>query len=147
MKNSQPPKMTRQTNDLGSAMDVFNKLRHMKILLIDDDEWIRDSLNIFFEAEGCRIVSVETAEEGLEAVRTQSFDIIITDYRLPGMDGIEFLKQIGASQKSAKKILITAYKSELVVEEARKAGVQHLIAKPFTSETIEASLTYLTADR
>ena len=128
-------------------MDVFNKLRHMKILLIDDDEWIRDSLNIFFEAEGCRIESVETAEEGLEAVRTQDFDIIITDYKLPGMDGIEFLRQIKTSQKNAKKILITAYKNELVVEEAKKVGVQHLIAKPFTSETIEASLTYLTADR
>jgi CheY-like chemotaxis protein len=139
--------MARQTSYLGSAMDVFNKLRNMKILLIDDDEWIRDSLNIFFEAEGCRIVSVETAEEGLKAVRTQDFDIIISDYKLPGMDGIEFLRQIGTSQSNAKKILITAYKSELVVEEAKKAGVQHLIAKPFTSETIEASLTYLTADR
>jgi len=147
MQKSEPAKLTRQTSYIGSAMDVFNKLRSMKILLIDDDEWIRDSLNIFFEAEGCRIVSVETAEEGLEAVRKQNFDIIITDYRLPGMDGIEFLKQIGTSQKNAKKVLITAYKSDLVVEEAKKAGVQHLIAKPFTSETIEASLTYLIADR
>jgi len=127
-------------------MDIFSKLRNMKILLIDDDEWIRDSLSIFFEAEGCRIVSVETAEEGLEALRSQDYDIIITDYKLPGMDGIEFLKQIQRSQKNAKKVLITAYKSELVVEEAKKAGVQHLIAKPFTSETIEASLTFLTAD-
>ena len=128
-------------------MDVFRKLRNMKILLIDDDEWIRDSLSIFFEAEGCCIVSVETAEEGLEALRSQNYDIIITDYRLPGMDGIEFLKRIRNSHRDAKKILITAYKSELVVAEARKAGVQHLIAKPFTSETIEASLTFLTADR
>ena len=128
-------------------MDVFSKLRDMKILLIDDDEWIRDSLSIFFEAEGCRIVSVETAEEGLEAVRSQNYDIIITDYKLPGMDGIEFLRQIRTSQQNAKKILITAYKSELVVKEAKKVGVQHLIAKPFTSETIEASLTFLTADR
>jgi CheY-like chemotaxis protein len=127
-------------------MNIFSKLQNMKILLIDDDEWIRDSLSIFFEAEGCRIVSVETAEEGLEALRLQDYDIIITDYKLPGMDGIEFLRQIQKSQQNAKKVLITAYKSELVVEEAKKVGVQHLIAKPFTSETIEASLTFLTAD-
>jgi CheY-like chemotaxis protein len=119
----------------------------MKILLIDDDEWIRDSLSIFFEAEGCRIVSVETAEEGLEALRSQEYDIIITDYKLPGMDGIEFLKQIQTSQQNAKKIMITAYKSEALVREAKKAGVQHLIAKPFTSDTIEASLTFLAAER
>lgn len=128
-------------------MDIFSKLRNMKILLIDDDEWIRDSLSIFFEAEGCRIVSVETAEEGLEALRSQSYDIIITDYKLPGMDGIEFLKQIQSSQQNAKKIMITAYKSEAVIQEAKKAGVQHLIAKPFTSDTIEASLTFLAAER
>ncbi len=128
-------------------MDIFSKLRNMKILLIDDDEWIRDSLSIFFEAEGCHIVSVETAEEGLEALRLQKYDIIITDYKLPGMDGIEFLKHIQTSQQNAKKIMITAYKSETVVQEAKKAGVQHLIAKPFTSDTIEASLTFLAADR
>jgi len=119
----------------------------MKILLIDDDEWIRDSLSIFFEAEGCRIVSFETAEEGLEALRSEEYDIIITDYKLPGMDGIEFLRQIQSSHKNAKKIMITAYKTETVVEEAKKVGVQHLIAKPFTSDTIEASLTFLAADR
>jgi CheY-like chemotaxis protein len=128
-------------------MDIFSKLRNMKILLIDDDEWIRDSLSIFFEAEGCHIVSVETAEEGLEALRLQKYDIIITDYKLPGMDGIEFLKHIQTSQQNAKKIMITAYKSEAVVKEAKKVGVQHLIAKPFTSDTIEASLTFLAADR
>jgi len=128
-------------------MDIFSKLRNMKILLIDDDEWIRDSLSIFFEAEGCRIVSVETAEEGLEALRSQEYDIIITDYKLPGMDGIEFLKQIQTSQQNTKKIMITAYKSEALIREAKKAGVQHLIAKPFTSDTIEASLTFLAAER
>ena len=128
-------------------MDIFSKLRNMKILLVDDDEWIRDSLSIFFEAEGCRIVSVETAEEGLEALRSQEYDIIITDYKLPGMDGIEFLKQIQTSQQNAKKIMITAYKSEALIREAKKAGVQHLIAKPFTSDTIEASLTFLAAER
>jgi CheY-like chemotaxis protein len=126
-------------------MDIFSKLRHMKILLIDDDEWIRDSLSIFFEAEACPIVSVETAEEGLEMLRSQNYDIIITDYKLPGMDGIEFLRQIQESQKNALKIMITAYKTEMVVQEAKKAGVHHLIAKPFTSETIEASLTFLAA--
>ena len=47
-------------------MDLFAKLKTMKILLVDDDEWIRDSLRIFFEAEGCHIVALETAEEAME---------------------------------------------------------------------------------
>jgi YesN/AraC family two-component response regulator len=62
------------------------------------------------------------------------------------MDGVAFFKQIKKSHPDSIKILITAYKSDVVVNEAKKAGVQHLIAKPFTSETIEASLTRLTAN-
>lgn len=126
-------------------MDLFAELKTMKILLVDDDEWIRDSLRIFFEAEGCHIVALETAEEAMEELNCRRYDIIITDYRLPGMDGVEFLKQIKNSHPDSIKILITAYKSDVVVSEAKKAGVQHLIAKPFTSETIEASLSNLIA--
>jgi DNA-binding NtrC family response regulator len=127
-------------------MDIFSKLRDMKILLIDDDEWIRDSLRIFFEAEGCMISALETAEEGLKALEHQKFEIIITDYKLPGMDGLTFLKQIQSSHPDVKKILITAYKTEAVVNEAKKVGVQHLIAKPITSDILEASLIHLTAN-
>ncbi|MEJ2727741.1 MAG: response regulator [Deltaproteobacteria bacterium] len=126
-------------------MDLFARLKTMKILLVDDDEWIRDSLRIFFEAEGCHIVALETAEEAMKELTCQDYDIIITDYRLPGMDGVEFFKQIKNSHPDSIKILITAYKSDVVVSEAKKAGVQHLIAKPFTSETIEASLSNLIA--
>jgi YesN/AraC family two-component response regulator len=81
----------------------------------------------------------------MEELDCQRYDIIITDYRLPGMDGVEFFKQIKNSHPDSIKILITAYKSDVVVSEAKKAGVQHLIAKPFTSETIEASLSNLIA--
>ena len=118
----------------------------MKILLIDDDEWIRDSLRIFFEAEGCRIYAFETAEEGLKELQSQKYEIIITDYKLPGMDGLAFLKRIQSSHPNAKKVLITAYKTDEVVKEAKKMGVHHLISKPFTSVILEASLTHLTAD-
>lgn len=45
-------------------MDLYKKLRDMHLLLIDDDEWIRESLRLYFENEGCNIVALETAEEG-----------------------------------------------------------------------------------
>ena len=128
-------------------MDLFTKLKSMKILLIDDDEWIRDSLRLFFEAEGCQIIALETAEEALKALHCGNFDIIITDYKLPGMDGLTFFKQIQASHHSAIKILITAYKTREVMNQAKKIGVQGLIAKPFTSEIIESSLAILTANQ
>jgi len=123
-------------------MDLFSKIREMKILLIDDDEWIRDSLRIFFEAEDCHVLALETAEEGIAAIKDQTFDLIIVDYKLPGLDGLEFLKRIHNTQPDAIKILITAYRNENVVSEAKKLKVQGFIEKPFTSDTIMASLAY-----
>ena len=94
-------------------MDLFKKLRKMKTLLIDDDKWIRDSMNLFFESEGCHLTVLESAEEGLEIFRNNDYDIIIADYYLPGMDGIEFFRQIQDSHGNAIKILITAYANDL----------------------------------
>jgi len=124
-------------------MDLYSKLKKMKMLLIDDDEWIRDSLSIFFESEGCRINALETAEEGLEALKKDRYDIIFVDYRLPGMDGLDFLKKIKETYPSAIKILITAYGTINVASEAIHMGIEDLIEKPFTTKTIETSLSRL----
>ena len=128
-------------------MDPFDKLKEMKILLIDDDEWIRDSLSIYFESRGCNLKALETAEEGIEALKKQDYDIIVTDYRLPGMDGLEFLKRIQDSHPQAMKILITAYRSEDVVSKAIRIGIHDFIDKPFTTKTIEDSLSRLLQDQ
>jgi len=121
-------------------MDLFAKLRDMKILLIDDDEWIRDSLSIFFEGEGCYLQALETAEEGVKALKNQDYDIIMIDYRLPGIDGLEFLRRIKGSHPNVMKILITAYGNKEIVSQAARLGIEDFIEKPFTSKTIEDSL-------
>ena len=129
------------------SMDLFRELREMKILLIDDDEWIRDSLSLFFGGEGCHLLALESAEEGIEVLKRNAYDIIIADYRLPGMDGLECLRRIQEIYPNAIKILITAYKSERVVSEAKKMGIQEFIEKPFTIKTIEDSLSRLIKGR
>jgi len=128
-------------------MELFRKLKEMRMLLIDDDEWIRDSLSLFFEGEGCPLLALETAEEGMEVLQKQDYDIIIVDYRLPGMDGLTFFKRIQKSHPDAIKILITAYGSEKVVSESTRTGVQDFIEKPFTTEIIEESLSRLIENR
>jgi DNA-binding response OmpR family regulator len=126
-------------------MDLFRRLKDRNILLVDDDEWIRDSLSIYFEAEDCRISVHETAEKALAEIACRKFDVIITDYKLPGMDGIAFLERIKNSHPDAVKVMITAYASEVDVLRAKQAGAQDLIPKPFTSKTLEACLNKLTA--
>ena len=122
-------------------MDIFSRIKNMKILLVDDDEWIRDSLGLFFEAEGCNLLAFETAEEGMEAVKQQAYDIVISDYKLPGMDGLEFLRRVRENQPNAFEVLITAYANCEIVKEANEIGVKDIIPKPFTSEDVETSLS------
>jgi len=124
-------------------MDLLSKLKSVQILLVDDDKWIRDSLSIFFESEGCHLTALETAEEAMEALKKQAYDIIIADYRLPGMDGLEFLNQIQGSRPDAIKVLITAYRTPEVVCKAIRMGIRDFIDKPFTVEAIEECLARL----
>jgi len=121
-------------------MDFFSELKNLRVLLVDDDEWIRHSLGLYFEEEGCEISTVGTAEEGMEAARIQEFNIVITDYGLADMDGVEFLRSIRKIAPKAKRVLVTAYGNEDVVSRARKIGITDFIRKPFTSSAFEASL-------
>jgi CheY-like chemotaxis protein len=122
---------------------TFGKMRHLKTLLIDDDEFVRDSLSLMFESRGCFLLAVETAEEAIEVLGSHKYDIIITDYKLPGMDGLEFCRRIQKTHPHTMKILITAYGSRAVESEASDIGVQELVEKPITFEAIEASLSRL----
>jgi DNA-binding NtrC family response regulator len=121
-------------------MNSFNELKKLKTLLVDDDELIRDSLEIAFTTKGCAMRVAETAEEGLGAIEEEQFDIIISDYRLPGMNGLDFMKRAAVAQPQAVKFLITAYRDEHMFSEAIKMGVTEFIEKPFSVKALVALL-------
>ncbi len=124
-------------------MDIFKRLRNMKILLVDDDESIRDSMSMFFEEEGCKLIGMANAEDAIQTLIHEPYDIIISDYKLPGMDGLDFFRLVSKTRPDAIKILITAYGSEDLFREAYRLGVQDLILKPLTVDAIEKSLGVL----
>ena len=122
-------------------MNLFSQLKKMKLLLIDDDEWIRDSLSLFFEGEGCHLLALETAEEAIKALKHYTYDIIITNYELPGMDGLELVRYIQAKNFNSLIMFITAYGNDEMVSEAKRLGVISVIQKPLTGDTIEKTLS------
>ena len=128
-------------------MNLLSKLKEMKMMLIDDDVWIRNSLDLYFKGEGVELLTLETAEEGLEVLKKISFDIMIVDYRLPGIDGLEFFKRIKTKHPDTIKILITAFKDQKVLSETTRVGIQGLIEKPFTVKTIEDLLSWVINNR
>ena len=112
-----------------------------KILLVDDDERIRDSLRMFFEDHGHSFMAVGSSECALEELVRNTYDIIIMDYKLPGMNGLEFLERIRETHPAVAKIFITAYSSEGLFAQAKEAGAVGFIRKPLTAENIEECLT------
>lgn len=122
--------------DAEKKMNPFNELKQVKTLLVDDDEFIRDSLKIAFSTKGCSMRVAESAEEGLKAINEERFDVIISDFRLPGMNGLDFLKLATITHPEAVNILITAYRDEYLFSEAIRMGVTEFIDKPFSVKAL-----------
>ncbi len=120
-------------------MDLFDNLRNLKTLLVDDDDLVRDSLSLVFKKHGCMLVSCATAEKGLQALQRENFDIIISDLKLSGMDGMEFIKLVKDSHPKSIRLLITAYGDKDTVREAARIGIHDIVEKPYSlKELIKA---------
>ena len=121
-------------------INPLKELQKVKTLLVDDDEQIRDSLRMVFDARGCFIKVTETAEESLRALGEEKFDIIISDLRLPGIDGLRFAALI---QPKPVKLLITAYKDDHVLDVTERIGVNEFVEKPFSVKALTELLVLL----
>jgi DNA-binding NtrC family response regulator len=112
----------------------------MKVVLVEDDEWIQSGLRMFFDYHGCRMRGFESAGPALEELKKGNVDIIISDYWLPDMDGLSLLRKAMQQQPNAVYILITAYATETIRAEAARMGVHDFIEKPLTIQRLEKSL-------
>lgn len=80
--------------------------------------------------------AAESAEEGFKAIKEEQFDVIISDFRLPGINGLDFLKLASVTHPHAVNILITAYRDEYIFSEAIRMGVTEFIEKPFSVKVL-----------
>lgn len=113
-------------------MDSFEKLKNKKTLLVDDDGLIRESLSMAFLSRGCDIKTVESAEKGIEVLKEERFDIIVSDFKLSGMNGMEFFKITGMSQTGCVNVLISGNVHEDVLTDKESLGIHEFVEKPFT---------------
>ena len=116
-----------------------------RILVIDDDPLIRESLKKLLEKLGYEVQVAALGLVALDLVFRETFDLIVSDIRMPGMEGLTTLKAIRELCKEYKKpqlpeIVITAYEDEKVKEEAERMGVRDFILKPFAVEAFVEAL-------
>jgi len=130
----------------GGNMESFSKLKNLKTLLVDDDVMIRDALAMAFKNKGCCLKVYENAEKGLQALEDERFDIIICDFMLPGMDGLEFFKVADNYQSHILKILISGHGDKELSSKSSRIGVHAFIQKPFLVKQLIDLMVHLVGD-
>jgi DNA-binding NtrC family response regulator len=111
--------------------------RKARILVIDDEEIVRESLKDWLTAAGHCVESGENGHVALDYIRKQHYDVLITDLKMPGIDGIELMKQARQVSSELETIIITAYGSVMSAIAAIKEGAYDYIEKPFCPEKVE----------
>ena len=111
-----------------------------KILIVDDEKLMRVSLEDKLTKEGYSVSSLSNAVEGVKLLQSTNFDAVITDLRLPRMDGIDFLKEIKKASPDTVVVIMTAYGSIENAVTAMKEGAYDYVTKPFSLEELTIKL-------
>ncbi|GAG05194.1 unnamed protein product, partial [marine sediment metagenome] len=104
------------------------------ILVIDDEEVMRDSCKQILSRQGHNVKLAEDGYQGLELLKEKSFDLVILDLKMPGIDGMEVLEKIKESSPETAVVVITGYATVESAVEAMKRGAYDFLPKPFTPE-------------
>src|SRR5882757_9536899 len=106
------------------------------IFVVDDEKNMRRSLQTMLGDEGYAVRTAESAEEALDLLAQEEFFMVVTDARLGGMTGYEFLGKIRSRWPDLPTLMITAYATPKLAVEAIKAGAMDYLGKPFAPEEL-----------
>jgi DNA-binding NtrC family response regulator len=111
-------------------------MKKISILVVDDEESVRDSLNNWFTEDGYRVECAENARKALAILEAENFDIILADLKMPGMDGLEMLRRIKSLNKDSIVIVMTAFATVDTAVKALKDGAFDYVTKPFDPDDL-----------
>ncbi len=107
-----------------------------KVLVIEDDETVRDVLRAFLLEKGYEVTIAHNGETGIDMVRSEKFDIILTDLVMPRVTGMDILKEVGAARTNIPVIVMTAFGTVQTAVEAMRHGAFDYITKPFNLDEL-----------
>lgn len=109
---------------------------NISLLIVDDEESVRDSLYNWFVEDGFEVSCAADAKEALSMLESESFDIILADIKMPGMDGMEMHRRIKSLNPESIVIIMTAFASVETAVQALKDGAYDYITKPFDPDDL-----------
>jgi DNA-binding NtrC family response regulator len=110
--------------------------KKISILIVDDEESVRDSLYNWFIEDGYRVECAENAKKALTILESDQFDIILADIKMPGMDGLEMLRRIKSLKQDSIVIVMTAFATVDTAVKALKDGAYDYVTKPFDPDDL-----------
>jgi two-component system response regulator PilR (NtrC family) len=108
-----------------------------KILVVDDEQSLREVLSIMLKRAGYAVTSVADGEDAIEQIQKEIFDLVITDLRMPKVDGMEVLKAVKSTSPETVVLLITAFATADSAVEAMKQGAYDYLTKPFQVDEVQ----------
>ena len=111
-----------------------------RILVIDDEGAIRDSLKMILEYEDYQFVGAATGQEGIAAVQRERPDLVLLDIKMPGMDGLEVLRKLHALDETLPVVMISGHGTTATAVEAIRSGAIDFLDKPLSSERVIVTL-------
>ncbi len=106
-----------------------------RVLVADDEEGVRESINLILSDE-CDVTFAMNGEEALERLTNESFRVVFLDIKMPRLDGLDVLRQLKARGIHAPILMLTAYQSVELAQEAVKLGALDYLSKPFDRDQI-----------
>jgi DNA-binding NtrC family response regulator len=110
--------------------------KKISLLIVDDEESVRDSLYNWFIEDGYHVRCAESAKEALSILESEDFNIILGDIKMPGMDGLEMLRRIKDLRKDSIVIVMTAFATVDTAVQALKDGAFDYVTKPFDPDDL-----------
>ncbi len=117
--------------------------RSARILVVDDEESIRDLLRLVLTGEGYSVVTASGGEEAIEYLEAQRFDLVITDLVMPTVNGVEVLRAAKRIDPAYPVIVITGYPSVETVTELVRLGAGDYLTKPFNVDVVIVTVAKL----
>ena len=117
-------------------------LRHREphVLVIDDDKMIRDLLRRLLEPEGYRVATASDGEQGLEYVAHGTPDVVLLDLKMPGTNGVEFLRRFREEHEDVPVMIVTGYPNSDLMRQAVRYGPITLLPKPVQNQQLLRSV-------